>query len=61
MKTTRGQKPDIKKAAKELIAYIEERHITDEEADDGYGRIDTWRSGRFDSLIENLRQAVLSQ
>ncbi len=39
-----------------LHTFIEEEQIADEEADDGDGHIDRWRSGEFTALLVDIKQ-----
>lgn len=43
---------------KNLLDFIEENNITDEEADDGGGHTDTWRSTQFDRLIKEATETL---
>jgi len=48
----------LEKAAKELIDYIEENNVTDESCDDGGGHTDEWCSNEFETLINNVKEAL---
>lgn len=44
---------------KALITYIDEEYVFDKASDGGCGGFDTYRSDKFDALIENNRKAVI--
>jgi hypothetical protein len=45
-------------AARALVTYIEKEHVFDKAADAGCGGFDTYRSEKFDDLIEDVKQAL---
>jgi hypothetical protein len=45
-------------AAKALLTYIDEEHVFDKAADAGCGGVDTYRSEKFDELIEAVKQTL---
>jgi|APLow6443716910_1056828.scaffolds.fasta_scaffold1858485_1 hypothetical protein len=47
-------------AAKTLMDYIDSANVFDKLADAGCGLYDEYRSDRFDELIKNVKQALLS-
>jgi hypothetical protein len=49
---------DLVGATKTLLAYMEESPVFDKLADAGCGGVDSYRSERFDELIDRVRQAV---
>ena len=46
-------------AAKSLVTYIDKEYVFDKASDAGCGGFDTYRSDKFDALIENTRKAVI--
>jgi hypothetical protein len=44
---------------KALITYINEEYVFDKASDGGCGGFDTYRSDKFDALIENTKKAVI--
>lgn len=44
---------------KALINYIDVEYVFDKASDSGCGGFDTYRSDKFDALIENTRKAVI--
>ena len=48
----------VHECLKNLIDFIEENDITDEEANDGDEYIDAWRSTKFDSLITDAKEIL---
>lgn len=48
---------NVFKTFQELLDYIDDNPVTDEQADDGEG-VDTWRSERFGRLIGNAREEL---
>jgi hypothetical protein len=47
------------KTSKALITYIDEEYVFDKASDAGCGGFDTYRSEKFDALIDNTKQAVI--
>lgn len=45
--------------SKALIIYIDEEYVFDKASDGGCGGFDTYRSDKFDALIENTKKAVI--
>jgi hypothetical protein len=45
--------------SKALISYIDEEYVFDKASDAGCGGFDTYRSEKFDALIENTKKAVI--
>jgi hypothetical protein len=45
-------------AAKALVTYIDEEHVFDKAADAGCGGVDTYRSEKFDELIEGVKKVL---
>ena len=52
------EKPALREAAKELLEYIEEENIHDLSCDDGDGHTDEWCSDKFETLINNVKEAL---
>ena len=52
------EKPTLKESAKALLKYIEDSNITDEACNDGDGRFDEWRSSEFETLINEVKEAL---
>lgn len=48
---------NVFKPFKDLLDYMDDNHVTDEQADDGEG-VDTWQSERFGHLIDNAREEL---
>ena len=46
--------------AKALVTYIDKEYVFDKASDAGCGGFDTYRSDKFDALIENTRKAVIN-
>lgn len=44
---------------KALMTYIDAEYVFDKASDAGCGGFDTYRSDKFDALIENTRKAVI--
>ena len=45
---------------KALLTYIDKEYVFDKASDAGCGGFDTYRSEKFDVLIENTRKAVIT-
>jgi len=54
-------KDKLIEAAKGLIEFIEENHITDEGADDGGGHYDEWCSSEFEYLINQVKEGIKAE
>ena len=46
------------KVLKDLIEFVEEKHLTDELCDDGDGYTDTWRSEELEHLINRAKEII---
>ena len=52
------EKPTLREAAKELLKYIGDNNIFDSTCDDGDGHTDEWCSDEFETLINNVKEAL---
>lgn len=52
------KKSMLREAAKELLKYIEENNVNDTSCNDGDGHIDEWCSNEFETLINNVKEAL---
>jgi hypothetical protein len=53
----RKEMSNIFKTFQELLDYMDDNYVTDEESDDDES-VDTWRSERFGHLIDKARQEL---
>lgn len=54
----RNKVQDLLKATQALVGYIEEHHVFDKLADAGCGLYDTYRSDKFEEVVNTAKQVA---